>query len=136
MYVGDHCIVVSSNPVSFSFILHIFQIVRECRFHTFAPRSQQIVGQTSVEKKGNLFRKAGNLETRWIYIQRPYPNILLKPLTFKWKKRKLFQLIIKAGGQIICHFSFAYRPADFSQSPLGHCLAALIHLQLEILLLT
>lgn len=88
MYVGDHCIVVSSNPVSFSFILHIFQIVRECRLALFAPRSLQIVGQTSVEKKGNLFRKAGNLETRWIYIQRPYPNILLKPLNFKWKKRK------------------------------------------------
>ena len=43
---------------------------------------------------------------------------------FKGKKGKHSQLIMKAGGQILRHFSIACRPADFSQSSLGHCLAA------------
>lgn len=43
---------------------------------------------------------------------------------------KQSQLIIMSGGQILGPFPIVYRPADFSPSSLGHCLAHMILLQI------
>lgn len=55
---------------------------------------------------------------------------------FKRQRGKQSQIIIKKRGQILSHFPIACRPADFSPSSLGRCLAHMICLQLEVLLPT
>ena len=74
--------------------------VTDGRFGHLLLNRQYIKWQVSIEKKDSFFRKASNLGRTWTC---PWQFPSAKTI-FKGKQS---QLIIKPGGQILCHFSIA-----------------------------
>lgn len=107
--------------------------VTDGRFGHLLLNRQYIKWQVSIEKKDSFFRKASNLGRTWTC---PWQFPSAKTI-FKGKQS---QLIIKPGGQILCHLSIATSlliPSVFpgtlscsSDSPAtGGSLALVVHLQ-------